>query len=112
METAERHEALYRQIPGFKCEKGCTDCCGPIPFTKWEWNRLSDKRRAKSITCPYAKNGCEIYEQRPLICRLFGTVKSMQCPYGCRPIVLLGERQEEEIMKKYFDLMEDCNESI
>jgi len=106
MGIKERHEALYKQIPGFKCKEGCCDCCGPIPFSPWEWSRVSDKRKAKSIDCPYATNGhCEIYEQRPLICRLYGTVKKMQCPHGCGPVALLSERQEVEIMKEYYHLM-------
>jgi len=107
MNIQERHEALYKQIPSFECKDGCTDCCGPVPFTKWEWNKVSDKRNAEGINCPYAKSGCKIYEQRPLICRLYGTVKKMQCPHGCRPIVLLSEIQEQMIVKEYFELMED-----
>jgi len=106
MNIQQRHETLYNQIPSFKCKEGCTSCCGPIPFTKWEWDKVNNKRKVKGIDCPYAKSGCEIYEQRPLICRLYGTVKGMQCPYGCRPIVLLSEEQEQEIMKEYFELME------
>jgi Fe-S-cluster containining protein len=102
-----KHEELYNQIPTFKCKERCNDCCGPIPFTKWEWNRVSDKRETKGLTCPYSsKNGCDIYEQRPLICRLYGTVKKMQCPHGCRPIGLLSEEQEQAIMKEYFELVE------
>jgi hypothetical protein len=28
---------------------------------------------------------CRVYEIRPMICRLWGLVKGMPCPYGCRP---------------------------
>lgn len=91
MNVKERHETLYKQIPSFKCKNGCTNCCGIILFSKWERDRLSDKRKAKSIDCPYAKSGCEIYEQ---------------CPHGCRPVVLLSEQQEQANMKEYFELTE------
>lgn len=68
----EIHERLYARIPSFKCKEGCTDCCGPVPFSEWEWSRIKDKRKMDLATliCPYAVAGrCEIYEQRPLICR-------------------------------------------
>lgn len=28
---------------------------------------------------------CSVYEIRPMICRLWGLVRGMPCPYGCRP---------------------------
>ena len=29
--------------------------------------------------------GCQVYDQRPLICRLFGTTASLPCPRGRGP---------------------------
>lgn len=29
--------------------------------------------------------GCQAYEERPLICRLFGTTEALRCPRGRRP---------------------------
>ena len=29
--------------------------------------------------------GNEYYEDRPLLCRLFGNVSRMPCPFGCEP---------------------------
>jgi hypothetical protein len=104
-DIGQRHEALYVQIPSFKCKEGCTDCCGPVPFSKYERSKIKDKRIPKAIDCPYANGKCEIYENRPLICRLFGTVKSLQCPHGCRPIALLSSIQEQEITKEYFSMI-------
>ena len=41
--------------------------------------------------------GCEVYAERPLICRLFGTTASMPCPNGCRPDVMIDPEVEERI---------------
>ena len=32
-----------------------------------------------------ADRRCEVYEIRPMICRLWGMVEQMPCPFGCRP---------------------------
>ncbi len=107
--TGEIHERLYSKIPAFQCRPGCTDCCGPVPFSKWEWSRIKNKRLAMGIKCPYARDGkCEIYEQRPLICRLYGAVEDVRltCPYGCKPEVKLTKAEADKIMREYFRIME------
>jgi len=98
---------LRKQIPAFKCKEGCTDCCGMVPFSNWEWAQVKDQRIATKVKCPYAsKDGCEIYKDRPIICRLFGTVEKLKCPHGCRPDRRLSKKKEQEIMKKYTEVME------
>lgn len=70
---------LRRLCPIVKgCPKGCADCCGIVPFSFWEWNHLADKRHIDPedhLKCPYSnKRGrCDIYEDRPIICRLYGS---------------------------------------
>jgi Fe-S-cluster containining protein len=67
---------LRKWIPNVSgCPKGCHKCCGPVPFSRWEWSRIKDKRAPHSdeLDCPYiGKTGCDIYEERPILCRLFG----------------------------------------
>ncbi len=31
---------LREQIPPVTCKLGCTSCCGPVPFSHWEWEQL------------------------------------------------------------------------
>jgi uncharacterized protein len=107
MNIAEKHQQLYDRIPKFECKKNCTDCCGPVPFSKWEWSRVKDKRKGTGLTCPYAVNGrCEIYDKRPLICRLFGTVEDLRCPHGQRPKKLLTKEEAYEILIEYSELID------
>ncbi len=101
-------KVLRRKIPSFKCLPGCTGCCGPTVFSGLEWERVHDKRRATSLTCPYAgENGCDIYKDRPILCRLFGTVERMKCPHGCGPQKLLTPKEEDEIRQEYGKLISE-----
>ena len=50
------------------------------------------------LNCPHlGPNGCEVYDERPLICRLFGTTPSLPCPNGRRPEVMINPRVEQQI---------------
>lgn len=102
MNEATSIKKLRSMIPTFSCKPGCHDCCGPVVFSKWEWEQVADKKTATCIFCPYASFlGCEIYEHRPIICRLFGTIDRLKCPRGCRPEVLLTEEEAAAIMEEY-----------
>lgn len=93
------HRNLYKKIPSFKCMLGCTDCYGPVPFSEWEWSRIKDKRQAKGLKCPYAsRQGCEIYEQRPFVCRLYGAIEILRCPYGRGPGKLLPDEEAKKVL--------------
>lgn len=93
----------YERIPSFVCIEGCTDCCGPVPMAAAE-AELIELKPYEGLHCQYATDrGCSIYERRPLLCRLFGTVdhEKMRCPHGKRPDVLLTHRQGDTIMRHY-----------
>lgn len=90
--VSRRIDKLRRRIPGFECKPGCHDCCGPVTASSVELARLPAKSEAEhdaalaEWNCVHlGPNGCEAYEQRPLICRLFGTTPRMPCPEGRGP---------------------------
>jgi len=91
-----RSEPLYARVPSSNCKGLCrTSCTGGIPTTPEEKRRL----RARGVTllplaegdsgepCPALTilGQCSVYEDRPLICRLWGTAENMPCPHGCVP---------------------------
>ncbi|MGC4886617.1 hypothetical protein [Micromonospora sp. DT227] len=83
-------EQLYAQLPQIQCKGFCVESCGPIAMSPLERQRI--KERGIEITplaptCPaLAQIGlCSVYEVRPMICRLWGLVEQMACPWGCRP---------------------------
>lgn len=98
--------SLYSAIPTFECKPGCTDCCGPVPFSRAEWQAVKVKKhhRRGCLDCPYSKGGaCEIYEQRPFICRLFGATEDpkLACPHGCKPEKPLAVAEADALTRRY-----------
>lgn len=97
-------EDLRRRIPSFRCIEGCHDCCGPVTAASAEMARLpvkSEEERDRALTawsCPHlGPAGCQVYSERPLICRLFGTTPRLRCPNGCQPEQMIDESTEQRI---------------
>ena len=62
--------------------------------------RNSQKIRFFSTHIPrLGEQGCQVYAERPLICRLFGTTPHLACPNGKRPEVLIDARIEQQIYR-------------
>jgi hypothetical protein len=97
-------DALRRRIPAFRCIAGCHDCCGPVTASSEEMARLPVKSEHEHATalaelsCPHlGPHGCEVYGERPLICRLFGTTPRLPCPNGQRPVTMTDTQTEQAI---------------
>lgn len=95
---------LREEIPSFKCVPGCHDCCGPVTTSSEEMSRLPVKSDAEhdaaleAFNCVHlGPNGCEVYEERPLICRLFGTTPRMACPNDRRPDQMVDPKIESQV---------------
>jgi len=92
------------RIPSFECEPGCHDCCGPVTTSTEEMARLpakSDEEHEAALadlSCPHlGSNGCQVYAERPMICRLFGTTPRLACPNGKRPETMIDPQIEQQI---------------
>lgn len=117
----KRVNRLLKRIPegAFECLPGCSKCCRNHGWTWAEWEKVKDKRYAKTVksACPYAsESGCEVYEQRPVICRLYGLAGVIQgfnpgegvsigCPLGIQPLNALGDGEAREILHEYLKLI-------
>ncbi len=102
--TNRKIDQLRRQIPGFACESGCHDCCGPVTASSEEMARLPHKSDAEHDAalehwnCVHlGPQGCEAYDERPLICRLFGTTASLPCPRGRGPETPTTPQVEKQV---------------
>jgi Fe-S-cluster containining protein len=109
-------QKIYDSLPEIDCKKLCGKTnCGPAPCVKIEQRNIRESDlEVKRL--PYYQIGekdclylspqgtCEIYEARPLICRLFGVVdtKIMRCPHGCIPDRWLTEQEARAIMETVF----------
>lgn len=101
----QKYKELYAEIPKMKCNN-CHECCGLVPFSDWELSQIDKPKPYTDINCPYLSIlGCTIYENRPFMCRLFGTVEDLQCPYGCKPDKMLSAEKGLELTFKYQELM-------
>lgn len=91
-------ERIYRAVPAVDCRGLCADACGPIEMSTAERARIADRgvrippagealtaiAEGADASCPaLADDRCTVYEDRPLVCRLWGAVQSMPCPHGC-----------------------------
>lgn len=101
-EAVKRLEAVYAKLPKLACQGRCQECCGPIGMSPVEHQRMAERGRpipgviakgqpdyvfSPHLRCPQlAGNGrCTVYAIRPMLCRIWGMVESMRCPFGCVP---------------------------
>ena len=92
-------QKLYDRIPVIPdCDGRCWTSCGPVGMSDRERQRIRQAgykitpyrqamRKVETFYCEALTSGkrCAVYDRRPLICRLWGTVESMPCIYGCIP---------------------------
>ncbi|MBS1141812.1 MAG: hypothetical protein H6R13_3265 [Proteobacteria bacterium] len=102
--NSQKIRFLRQRIPAFECVPGCHDCCGPVTASSEEMARLPLKTEAEhaaalaELSCPHlGKKGCEVYAERPLVCRLFGTTPRLACPNGKRPEAMIDPAVEQQI---------------
>ena len=56
------------------------------------------------LNCVYlGKQGCEVYAERPLICRVFGTTPKLACPHGKHPDVMTEPAIAQQIEQYALD---------
>ncbi len=80
--------------------KGCGACCGPVPFGRdflmenahlyqeqpvmlQHWPRCETAPITESLECVFLDKGtkrCLVYDNRPEVCRLQGTIPELPCP--------------------------------
>lgn len=88
--------ALYDEVPDVECRGLCHGACGPIRMSVAEHDRIREAHGVEIPTsgvqrCPALGlfKQCTVYEDRPMLCRLWGATTEMPCRYGCRPRVYL-----------------------
>lgn len=101
---------IYRRVPSANCKGLCADSCGPIPvfsnepvvaLTKTEHKMGLILFDPATTHCPHLKDEkCSVYEDRPLICRLWGSTVRMPCVFGCKPDRWLGEKDATQLLKE------------
>ncbi|WP_274032648.1 YkgJ family cysteine cluster protein [Streptomyces sp. MMBL 11-1] len=95
-------DELYRSLPRMKCIGECASACGPVQLSPLERRRIESRGhrwvdgRAIPLTNGEAAGTacsaldlsrlvCRVYEDRPMVCRIWGLMEALACPWGCRP---------------------------
>lgn len=126
MNPNEQLQAIYDSLPTIECQRKCRAACGPIAMSNLEWARLRDATPFRTLdgeplnnteillvspsmgrvdgdlACPLLTidGRCSVYKYRPLICRLYGLVRRMQCPFGCEPSRWLSDKETYGLLEK------------
>lgn len=102
---------IYAAIPRIACKGKCQQYCGPITaypreaehFEKMTGKEFPDAFKvitSKTKTCPLLDplGRCSVYQNRPIICRLWGVVPRMACPHGCVAERMLTEEESRALL--------------
>ena len=109
IERARAIDAILDGLPKLECRGMCQESCGPVFMSRVEWRRIIDRlgyapKGDATMACPMLgrKDGrCRVYDIRPGICRLWGLVASMPCPFGCVPEGgLLSDADGHEVLRR------------
>lgn len=106
--NSQKIKFFRSRIPSFECIPECHACCGPVTTSTEEMARLPVKSEEEhdlalaELSCPHlGDKGCNVYAERPLICRLFGTTPQLVCPNGRLPAAMIDPEVEEGVFQ-YF----------
>ena len=87
-------DALYEKVPVLKCLGLCGEkVCVPIGglISKAEDERVdelygvAEAKDTGHCNRLNASGKCEVYEHRPMICRVWGLEEGSICEWGCKP---------------------------
>lgn len=97
-------EDVYAAIPSVECQGLCSEGCGVIPLFPVEERNMLEKcgklpAPTSGMTCSALReNRCTVYENRPFVCRIWGAVERMRCPFGCKVERILTEAEVKQLM--------------
>jgi hypothetical protein len=97
-EKVARLEEIYARLPQIECKGLCHHECTYIALSDLEAERITDK--IKRLPVFGSLEPCELYDVRPLICRLYGLEESMVCPHGCVPSKMLTEAEGNALLSE------------
>jgi len=112
-EITKNLDALYGELPKINCQGKCQESCGPIFMSGPEWQRIIrrlgyEPKGRPDLTCPMLKSDgkCSVYHIRPAICRLWGIVDVMPCPWGCKPERYLTKMEGHAFLNRIDSMVE------
>lgn len=127
---------LYEQVPEVPCKGACHGACCFIGASVHEVQKIErligrkfetlDRREvapvqafgqdarplARFVCSALTEDGrCSVYDDRPMICRIFGTTEKMRCYRGCQPERMLSDDEARELYRESIRAGGGANES-
>ena len=94
-------QKLYLRIPKSDCKDGCFECCTNIvQFAKEEAERAGEYEYDGVCSFLSDNKKCGVYENRPLVCRIYGASETMRCE-DCVPERYLTGEETRDIIREY-----------
>lgn len=110
---------MHEKIDWKKHCEGCGECCGIVPLEPSLWEKHKDKVQnldevvpfIKGLVVPFTKDifcvfldrdtkRCLIYEDRPEVCKLQGTVPQLPCPKLNPMQSMIVEKKIEKLFER------------
>ncbi len=107
-----KERELYRDIPRSRCKDGCFACCTfVIQATPEEQKAMGGYEYRDGACCHLIDRKCAVYENRPLVCRIYGTSEILRCE-DCVPERFLSEEETRALIHTYVTIKnEEENEA-
>jgi len=114
----------------FNCLPNCGVCCNLVSFHPMGFDSLFDRIQRDPIKFLYTKDGvwpitedltccflskeklCAIYESRPPICVLFGTIPKHGCPFLFPDGKPRSEKQRDKLLQEQEEHVKRLRENI
>src|SRR5690349_3487728 len=109
MSLRDQLQRLYAELPSVECQGKCFEFCGPVACSTGERHIVRNAEPGRVLelgsmnNCPMLDldtKRCQVYVDRPLVCRLFGMVEAMRCPHGCEPTRWLTDAEVQEFKRR------------
>lgn len=106
-------KAFLDSQPTVACRGLCHRSCTVIGMTPTEFVQLTrvsgkEPKVTPDMKCNYlVDERCTVYENRPMVCRQFGTTERLPCPYGCQPSRMMSEAEGYEQLRRFSELCGD-----
>ena len=100
----EQLQALYAELPTIVCRGLCYGACGPVMASRLEVEQLGAPLtfHGRTLRCVFLNDDrrCVAYDQRPMICRVYGMSRGLPCAHGCVPDRWLTDAEGREFVAR------------
>ena len=108
--TDRKLAEIEARLPHLACRGLCQSFCGPVMMSDAEEDRMRRAGfeppnaeamiRTGCLACPLLRHDgrCAAYAVRPMVCRLWGVARGMECPHGCTPSRYAGREESKRLL--------------